>query len=54
VPSLFVPGHVVSDLRGVRFSGFPSERDMADNNLPSITVQAVILSNRHAKVVCVA
>jgi hypothetical protein len=42
VPNLFVPGHVVSELRGVRFSGFPFEWDMAYNNLPCTTVQAVI------------
>jgi hypothetical protein len=44
VPNLFVPGHVVSELRlpEVRFSGFPFEWDMAYNNLPSTTVQAVI------------
>jgi hypothetical protein len=42
VPNLVVPGHVVSELRGVRFSGFPFEWDMACNNLPCNTVQAVI------------
>jgi hypothetical protein len=42
VPNLFVPGHVVSELRGVLFSGFPFEWDMTDNNLPCTTVQAVM------------
>jgi hypothetical protein len=42
VQNLVVPGHVVSELRGVRFSGFPFEWDMAYNNLPYINVQAVI------------
>jgi hypothetical protein len=45
VPNLVVPGHVVSELRGVRFSGFPFEWDMAYNNLPCTNVQAVM----HAK-----
>jgi hypothetical protein len=31
VPILFRPGHVVSELRGVRFSGFTFEWDMAYN-----------------------
>jgi hypothetical protein len=39
--NLFVPGHVVSELRWMRFSGYPFEWDMAYNNLPSTTVQAV-------------
>jgi hypothetical protein len=38
---MFIPGHVVSELRGVRFSGFLFEWDMAYNNLPSASVQAV-------------
>jgi hypothetical protein len=42
VPNLVVPGHVVSEIRGVRFSGFPFEWDMAYNNLPCTTVQAVM------------
>jgi hypothetical protein len=42
VPNFVVPGHVVSELRGVRFSGFPVEWDMAYNNLPCTNVQAVI------------
>jgi hypothetical protein len=42
VPKLVVPGHVVSEIRGVRFSGFPFEWDMAYNNLPCTTVQAVM------------
>jgi hypothetical protein len=42
VPNLVVPGHVVSELRGVRFSGFPFEWDMAYNNLPCTNVQAVM------------
>jgi hypothetical protein len=41
VPNLVVPGHVVSELRGMRFSGFPFEWDMAYNNLPCTNVQAV-------------
>jgi hypothetical protein len=40
----FVPGYAVSELREVRFSGFPFEWDMAYNNLPCTTVQAVILT----------
>jgi hypothetical protein len=39
--NLFVPGHVVSELRWMRFSGYPFEWDMAYNNLPSTTVQTV-------------
>jgi hypothetical protein len=42
VSNLVVPGHVFSELLGVRFSGFGFEWDMAYNNLPSTTVQAVI------------
>jgi hypothetical protein len=42
VPNLVVLGHVVLEQRGVRFSGFPFEWDMAYNNLPSTTMQAVI------------
>jgi hypothetical protein len=42
VPNLVDPGHAVSELRGVRFSRFPFEWDMAYNNLPSTTVQAVM------------
>jgi hypothetical protein len=45
VPNLFVPGHGFSELRGARFSGFPFEWDMAYNNLPCTTVQAVILQS---------
>jgi hypothetical protein len=41
-PNLVVPDHVVSEIRGVRFSGFPFEWDMAYNNLPCTNVQAVI------------
>jgi hypothetical protein len=44
VPNLVVPGHVVSEIRRVRFSGFPFEWDMAYNNLPCTNVQAVILN----------
>jgi hypothetical protein len=44
VPNLVVPGHVVLEVRGVRFSGFPFEWDMAYNNLPCTNVQAVILA----------
>jgi hypothetical protein len=44
VPNLVVPGHVVSELRGIRFSDFPFEWEMACNNLPCTTVQAVIAS----------
>jgi hypothetical protein len=36
-------GDVVSELRGVRFSGFPFEWDMAYNNLPCTTVHALNL-----------
>jgi hypothetical protein len=43
VSNLFVPGHMVSELRGVHFSGFPFEWDMAYNNLPSTTVQEMII-----------
>ena len=42
VLNLVVPGHVVSELRGVRFFGFPFEWDIAYNNLPCTNVQAVI------------
>jgi hypothetical protein len=41
VSSLVVAGHVVSELRGVRFSGFPFECDIAYKNLPCTAVQAV-------------
>ena len=46
MPNLVVPGHVVSELRGVRFFGFPFEWDMAYNNLPCTNVQAVIMTDR--------
>jgi hypothetical protein len=32
VPNLVVPGHVVSEIRGVRFSGFPFEWDSAGSD----------------------
>jgi hypothetical protein len=41
-PNLVVPGHVVSEIRGVQFSGFPFEWNMVYNNLPCTTVQTVI------------
>jgi hypothetical protein len=47
MPNLVVPGHVVSELRGVRFLGFPFEWDMAYNNLPCTNVQAVIYQTLH-------
>jgi hypothetical protein len=47
VPNLVVPGHVVSELRGVRFSGFPFEWDMAYNNLPCTNVQAVMFDKKY-------
>jgi hypothetical protein len=41
-PNSVVPSHVVSEVRGVRVSGFLFEWEMASNHMPSTTVQAVI------------
>jgi hypothetical protein len=43
VLNLVFPGRVISKLQRVRLSGFPFEWDMAYNNLPSTTVQAMKL-----------
>lgn len=49
MPNLVVPGHMVLELRGLSFAGLSLEWELAYNNLPSTTVQAVIMTDEAHK-----